>query len=95
MFWLDESDVSNYEDNSVTSLNIYVDDELKTTFPVANALATKPACGTDNDFSKAYTFYLGSSPSRSFTFAVKDDTGETWKSGTWTASGGGCLSIDI
>lgn len=64
MFWLDEADVPNYEDNSVTELTIYVNDELKATIPVANALATKPSCGTDNDFSKAFTYNLGSSSSK-------------------------------
>ena len=95
MFWLDESDVPNYESNGVSELNVYVNDELKTVVPVANSLASKPFCGTDNDFSKSYTFNMGKESSRSYTYAIIGDDGETWKSGSWSGTGNGCISIDI
>ena len=92
-FWNDKVFSDSVTYYGVTTLKYYVDGKLLTSTAATTFRNTAPTCETENVVTSTQT--LGSSTSKSVTYEVKDQSGNTIATGTETVEGNGCKMVQL
>lgn len=81
-FWYNGATSQNLQDDVITSLTIYVDNQVIGSYASSVFFPSAPACGQSAVVSK--TLDLGKSKTKTASYLVKDDFGDEVWSGTVT-----------
>ena len=81
-FWYNGTTSQNLQDDVITSLTFYIDNEVIGSYASSVFFTTSPECGQSSVVSK--TLNLGSLKSKTANYFVKDDLGDEVWAGTVT-----------
>jgi hypothetical protein len=81
-FWYNQATSQNLQDDVITSLTFYIDNQVIGSYASSVFFPSSPACGQSSVVSK--TLDLGQSKTKTASYMVKDELGDEVWSGTVT-----------
>jgi hypothetical protein len=94
IFWYNQTTSQNLQDDVITSLTFYIDNQVVGSYASSVFFTDTPSCGQSSVVSK--TMDLGNVKSKSASYMVKDDFGDEIWSGTITFDASvGCTTYEL